>query len=261
MSGALEIAAVGLRAQQRALETIAGNISNVNTPAFKRSDLRFSELVSAPFAGSLASDEGRVAASGFAPVAGVGQWSRPMIGQQGKLETTGNDRDIAIDGAGFIELMGPGGRTMLWRGGTLQVLDDGLLATPSGMTLKAAISVPQDATGLKVDRNGTVHALFGDNREATEIGRIELVKLQEDAAVERLDGGIYAIGDDADLVAGDAGEDGLGYLVQGSIERSNVDLNEEIVGLLVTQRAYAANAQVVRAADEFLGLANGLRRS
>src|SRR6218665_1461705 len=166
MSGALEIAAVGLRAQQRALETIAGNISNVNTPAFKRSDLRFSELVSAPFNARPADGRSQADASSFAPVAGVAQWSHPMASQQGKLEKTGSDRDIAIDGAGFIEVMGPGGRTMLWRGGMLRVLDDGLLAIPSGMALKAAITLPSDASGLTVDRNGSVHAVFGVGREA-----------------------------------------------------------------------------------------------
>lgn len=90
---------------------------------------------------------------------------------------------------------------------------------------------------------------------------MDLVKLQDGASLRRLDGGVYAIGDDADILSAGAGEEGLGYFVQGSIERSNVDLNEEMVGLLVAQRAYAANAQVVRAVDEFLSLANGLRRA
>jgi flagellar basal-body rod protein FlgG len=256
MSGALEIAAVGLRAQQRALEAIAGNVSNINTPAYKRSDLRFAELVAGPAVGlRLAADAGQ---SG---VAGVAEWSRPMVDQQGKLKSTGNAFDIAVDGAGFIELMGPAGRTLLWRGGTLRVLDDGLLATADGLALKAAITVPRDAAAIRVERDGTVYAASSADGGESEIGRIDLVKLEEGAAIERRGRGVYAAGDDAELAVAPAGEEGLGHIVQGSLERSNVDLNEEMVGLLVTQRAYAANAQVIRAVDEFLSLANGLRRS
>jgi flagellar basal-body rod protein FlgG len=256
MSGAMEIAAVGLRAQQRALETIAGNISNVNTPAFKRSNLRFAELIAAP----AIENDGRIAASVFSPIAGVGQWAQPMINQQGQLESSGDSLDIALDGNGFIELMGPAGRTLLWRGGALRVLDDGLLATSAGLALKAGVTIPSDASGIRIDRDGKVYAVLGDNQAESEVGRISLVKLEEGTPVERLDGGVYAVGDGTELMEAPAGEEGLGYFVQGSLERSNVDLNEEMVALLVTQRAYAANAQVIRAVDEFLSLANGLRR-
>lgn len=256
MSAAMEIAAVGLRAQQRALEAIAGNISNVNTPAFKRSSLRFAELIATP----VIDHDAGAAASIFSPTAGVAQWSQPMVNQQGLLESTGNSLDIALNGNGFIELMGPAGRTLLWRGGTLRVLDDGLLATSAGFALKAGVTIPSGAEGIRVDRDGKVYAVSADDRIEREVGRISLVKLDEGTPVERVDGGIYAIGDETNLMEAPAGEDGLGYFVQGSLERSNVDLNEEMVGLLVTQRAYAANAQVIRAVDEFLSLANGLRR-
>ncbi|ARR56343.1 hypothetical protein HY78_24235 [Rhizorhabdus wittichii DC-6] len=256
MSGAMEIAAVGLRAQQRALEAIAGNISNINTPAFKRSNLRFAELIAVPPVDA----DGRVGPNLFSLIAGVGQWSQPMINQQGQIESTGNSLDVALDGNGFIELMGPAGRTLLWRGGTLRVLDDGLLASSSGFALKAGVTIPSDAAGIRIDREGKVYAVLGDDEGETEVGRISLVKLDDGVAIERLDGGIYAVGDGVDLIEAPAGEEGLGYFVQGSLERSNVDLNEEMVGMLVTQRAYAANAQVIRAVDEFLSLANGLRR-
>lgn len=256
MSGAMEIAAVGLRAQQRALESISGNISNINTPAYKRSNLRFAELIAVP----PVENNAKAGPSLFSPIAGVGQWSQPMINQQGQIESTGNSLDIALDGNGFIELMGPAGRTLLWRGGTLRVLDDGLLASSSGLALKAGITIPRDAAGIRIDREGKVFAVLGDDQGETEVGRINLVKLDDGVAIERMDGGIYALSDGSDLLEAPAGEEGLGYFVQGSLERSNVDLNEEMVGMLVTQRAYAANAQVIRAADELLSLANGLRR-
>jgi flagellar basal-body rod protein FlgG len=256
MSGALEIAAIGLRAQQRALDAIAGNISNVNTPSYKRANLRFAELVSAaPTTG-----EQSAARPENLSVNGVRGWISTEIGRQGKLDSTGNSLDLAIDGAGFIELMGPAGRSLLWRGGTLRVLEDGQLATASGIQLKAGITAPRDVSSLRIDRDGTVFAGFANNRNDEGIGTISLVKVDDAVALDRLDGGIYDAGTDAALGEAAAGEDGLGYLVQGSLERSNVDLNEEMVGLLVTQRAYAANAQVIRAADELLGLANNLRK-
>ncbi|MEH3101072.1 flagellar hook-basal body protein [Sphingomonas adhaesiva] len=256
MSGAMEIAAIGLRAQQRALEAIAGNISNINTPAFKRSGMRFAALVRASAADRA---HGGDPVDGAA-VSGVAQWAQPMIDQQGQVERTGGSLDLAIDGRGFIELMGPAGRTLLWRGGTLRVLDDGQLAASSGLVLKAGITVPRDAAGIRIDRDGKVHALTGEDRGGSEIGQIALVTLDGGSAVERLDDGVYAVGDDVELSDAAADEGGMGHLVQGALERSNVDLNDEMVGMLVTQRAYAANAQVVRAIDEFLSLANGLRR-
>ncbi len=252
----MEIAAIGLRAQQRALEAIAGNISNINTPAFKRSGMRFAALVG----GSVADRSRAGEATEPSTVAGVAQWAQPMIDQQGQVERTGSNLDLAIDGRGFIELMGPAGRTLLWRGGTLRVLDDGQLASSSGLVLKAGITLPRDAAGVRIDRDGRVYALAGDDQGESEVGQIGLVTLDGGSAVERLDDGVYAVGDDVELHDAAADEGIAGHLVQGALERSNVDLNDEMVGMLVTQRAYAANAQVVRAIDEFLSLANGLRR-
>lgn len=250
MSGALEVAAIGMRAQQSALETIASNISNVNTPGYKRSELRFSELVASDGHASGAADR----------VAGVTHWETPAVNRQGQLYVTGNSKDLAINGAGFVELMGPAGRTLLWRGGTLQILDDGQLATASGLPLKANLTVPTDATSLTITADGKVFAQSASDQAPVTVGTIALVKVADGAEIERLDGGVYALTDSAKMSEVTAGEDGAGLLVQASLERSNVDLNSEMVDLLISQRAYAANAQVVRAADEFYSVANGLRR-
>lgn len=257
MSNALEVAAVGMRMQQRALDAIANNISNINTPAFKRSEMRFSELVAAS---SIASNDGELEKPGFDPVAGMAMSTRPMIEEQGRIEPTGNPKHIAVDGAGFIELLGPAGQILLWRGGSLRVLQDGTLATESGFPLRAGITVPADASEIRIERDGKVFAMLPEPEGASEIGIINLVKLHDPAQATRLEGGIYALDTEGDLTESAPGEDGLGHLVQSSLESSNVDLNSEMVGLLISQRAYAANAQVVRAADEFFNLANNLRR-
>jgi flagellar basal-body rod protein FlgG len=256
MSGALEVSMVGMRAQQRALETVAGNISNINTPAFKRVDLRFSELVGT----SPTDPAGAAGRSGPDAVAGVAPWTLPSLDSQGRIEATGNPQDLAIDGSGFVEVLGPSGKSLLWRGGSVRILEDGTLATSSGHILKAGITVPLDATSVRIDREGNVFATQSGKSGETQIGEIGLVRVIDPAAIQRMDGGVYALNDETGVLAGKPGEDGLGNLVQASIERSNVDLNSEMIALLIAQRAYAANAQVARAADEFYGIANGLRR-
>lgn len=257
MNGAFHIGAIGLEAQQRALDTIANNISNVNTPAFKRSQVRFAEVM------ATRADPTAVRAdlgASLAASAGVRSDAVFMLDEQGRLQSTGRPLDVAIDGAGFIELMGPAGQTLLWRGGPLRVGEDGLLATEGGVPLKAGISVPADAAAIEIDGEGVVRARTGDGAEPVEIGQIMLVRVDDAAAVERLDGGLYQLADDETPDEARPGEDGAGRIVQGSVEGSAVELTAEMVQLMMVQRAYAANAQIVQAADQLMALANGLRR-
>lgn len=255
MNYAFEIAAVGLQSQQFALDVIANNVANINTPAFRRSDVRFSELVS-----QIADPENPAAnLSPSDSLAGVQARAMLSIDQQGPIDRTNCGLDIAIDGPGFIELLGPQGRSLLWRGGTLQILDDGRLGA-EGLPLRASISVPRDAAALEISSDGLITARIGDGVETIELGRIALVRPDEGAPLQRLDGGLYEAPPDASLTEGQPGEDGAGVLIQGAIERSNVDLNEEMIRLLIVQRAYAANAQVAQAADQVAAIANNLRR-
>lgn len=254
MSDAFYVGAVGLQTQQQALEALANNIANVNTPGFKRSEVRYTDVV------NRRAEAGGAAAADTQTVAGVMLDSQFMLNEQGELERTGRSMDLAIQGAGFLELMGPAGQSLLWRGGPLKVNDDGLLATDKGLALRAAISIPHDATSLEIGSDGVVRATVPDTLEPVELGQIQLVRVDNPASVTRLDGGLYRAGDDAQLVEAQPGEDGTGLLVQGAIERSNVALTDEMVRLMMVQRAYAANAQIVQAADQLMGIANGLRR-
>lgn len=256
MNGAFYVGAIGLDAQQRALETIANNISNVNTPAFKRSQVRFTEVMASQ------ADTSEVRADlgeSLAASAGVRSDALFMLDEQGRLESTGRQMDVAVQGRGFIELMGPGGETLLWRGGALRVGDDGLLASERGLPLKAGISVPADAQTIEIGGDGIVRARTSDG-EAVEIGQIMLVRIDDPSAVERLDGGFYRLPEGASAIEAQPGEDGVGLLVQGSVEGSAVELTSEMVQLMMVQRAYAANAQIVQAADQLMSIANSLRR-
>ena len=257
MNGAFYVGSVGLQAQQRALDVIASNIANVNTPTFKRSEVQFSEVLATR-------DDPDVPradlSDGAMSSAGVTMSATPMIDETGPIEPPGQAMDLAIDGKGFIEVMGPAGQTLLWRGGRLKVGENGLLGTLSGLPLKAAITVPGDAGAITVGRDGVVRAQTSDGADPAEIGQIDLVQIGDTSGMTRLDGGLYRVEDTSRITDAKPGEDGLGMLVQGGVERSNVEMTTEMVQLMLVQRAYGANAQIVQAADQLMAIANGLRR-
>lgn len=258
MNGAFEIGAAALRAEQAALEVLANNVANVNTPAFKRSDIRFSEVLANQVTPGDTLEVLGPASAIALQGGGVRVSARPELFAQGEVRSTGNPMDIAIDGRGFIELMGPTGQPLLWRGGTLRVGEDGWLGTADGMPLRAGITVPADATALAIARDGIVTALTSGG-EQVELGQIVLVRPEFESALERLDSGLYRPTADARLIDAQPGEDGAGEIIQGSTEASNVELTAEMVQLLIVQRAYGANAQVIQTADRIAAITNNLR--
>lgn len=258
MNGAFYVGATGLQAQQRALDVVANNISNLNTNGFKRSEIRFSELVSQP-----TRTEVRDAPTVITPetLSGVQARTAVRVYDQGDLRQTGQQFDLAISGDGFIETLGPAGEIWLWRGGSLRVNADRMLETESGLVLKAQIQIPDDSIGIAIDREGVVSSLSANTEERVELGTIDLVMPRDQSLVEAVGGGLYRMPDGSEneletLVAGEEG----GVIVQGSVEASNVELTSEVVTLLLLQRAYGANAQVVQAGDQLMSIANNLRR-
>jgi flagellar basal-body rod protein FlgG len=172
---------------------------------------------------------------------------------------TGKPLDLAVDGQGYVEVLGPSGQIWLWRGGTLRVNGDGLLETEDGMLLKAMIDVPKDSAGVSIDRDGVVRSVHSDGSDPTEIGTLTLTMPRDPSALENVASGYYAPGEGDALETLLTGEDG-GVFVQGSLEASNAELTTEMVALLMMQRAYGANAQIVQAGDQLMAIANGLRR-
>jgi flagellar basal-body rod protein FlgG len=257
MNGAFDIGAVALRAQQRALDTIANNVANVNTPTYKRVDSNFTEVMARQ--AQPVSQTALLASQDYLPTGGVRFAPREMVFHQGDIRVTGNRLDLAIEGAGFIELMAPDGQLFLWRGGTLKVRDDGLLASDSGHALQANITVPDDATNLEIMADGTVKADLPES-QGVELGRLSLVRVTDGNDLDRLDRSLYRPAEGARLIDAAPGEDGAGLFAQGRIENSNVDLSEEMVDLLTVQRAFAASAQIIQAADQLAGITNSLKR-
>jgi flagellar basal-body rod protein FlgG len=255
MNGAFYIGATGLGSQQRALEVVANNIANMNTVGFKRSSVRFSELVSGWAADPTLAP---AAVQGQSGLAGVSLSGSSRVLEQGELRPTGEAMDLAINGEGFVELLGPNGASLLWRGGTLAVDREGLLTGAGGLPLKAMITVPDGATELRIAGDGKVTATVAG--QAVVLGQIDLARPGDTARLALLGEGLYEAAADDDLRASAPGEDGAGLLAQGSLESANVQLTDEMVMLMLLQRSYAANAQVVQAGDQMMAIANGLKR-
>lgn len=253
MNGAFYIGALGLDAQQRALDVVANNIANINTIGFKRQTARFSELVAA-----LRDDADMPV--GNACANGVTLTGTPHVWSQGEITMTGQPYDVAISGNGFLELVGPSGHPLLWRGGTLKVNEDGYLAAADGTMLRSMVSVPRGATNLAIAPNGIVTANVDGSATARQIGRIDVAMVKDPDSLVDNGAGRYEATDPASVMTCEPGQEGSGLLVQGGLESGNVQLTTEMVTLMLLQRAYAADAQVVQAGDQLMSIANDLRR-
>jgi len=257
MNGAFEVGAVALRAQQQALETHANNVANVNTPGFKRSEVHFSSVVTANPPSTTETE--RLAREANVQGGGIRATSHQMLSDQGELQATGAALDVAIDGNGYFELLGPDGESLLWRGGRLAVDRDGYLAAEGAGTLRSLIAVPDDATSLIIANAGAVTAILADG-DNVDLGQISLVKPGSEAELSEVGAGQYRLVDGGRLLDGTAGEDGMGIIQQGMIELSNVEMASAMVDMLVLQRAYAASAQVLQTADQIASITNNLKR-
>ena len=262
MSDALYIGATGMQAQQAHVEAIANNMANVNTPGFKKTRVSFSDLVVSGVAGAARGAQGENGAFvNTSTGAGVQAAAFSRIFAGGELKNTDAAMDVALVGEGFMELAMPDGSRAYARGGSLKVNAEGLLATQAGIPLKPNLSVPDNAGALLVSGTGRVQARLPGQAGLVDLGQLELVRFSNPQGLLAQGGNVYRATDaSGEPIAGRAGEDGLGTLAQGFLEGSNVKLVEEMVDLMVAQRAYEASVKVVQAADEMLGMINGLRR-
>jgi flagellar basal-body rod protein FlgG len=259
MNDALYIAATGMQTQKLNVDTIANNMANATTPGFKRGrvnfqDLMYRDALSAPAQGV---DPGSAA---LLQGSGVGVATLLKSFEAAELKTTDNPMDLAIRGDGFLEIQLDDGSTAYWRGGSVKVTPEGWLATSEGHLLK-----PQ----IQVGRNGESWSIAGDGRvlgqdkhgKSVELGRLDLHLFASTQALKPLGGNLYqATEGTGESTLARAGADGAGSLVQGAQEQSNVKLVDEMVNLMMAQRAYEMNVKVIQAADEMLGMSNNLRK-
>lgn len=259
MFDALYIGATGMHAQQTQVDAIANNLANVNTPGFKKTRVSFSDLV----VGGLAGAQHAAEETGAPTAAGVGVriGSTGKVFAGGELKKTDAPLDVAIAGDGFLELSMPDGSRAFARGGTLKVNADGLLASQAGTPLKPGISIPDNAEALLISATGRVQVRMPGQAAPLELGQLEVVRFANASGLLAEGANVYrATEASGEPLGGRAGEDGTGSLAQGFLETSNVMLLEEMVDLMVAQRAYEASVKVVQASDEMLGMINALRK-
>jgi len=253
MNDALYIAATGMRAQNAQLDSIANNVANASTPNFKRSSLRFGDLVSAapmPVEG----------ASPAATPAGVLIGSVQHSLTAGELQKVDDPMALAVQGEGFLEVSLADGSTAFSRGGRLSLNAERLLSTADGHPLRQRIHVAPDIRQVEILDDGTVQGLDEQGR-STNLGRLDLTLFAQPAALSPIGDGLWQAGSAAgDARVAQPGEAGAGLLKQGFQEASNVRMLDEIVQLMVAQRAYQMNVRVMQAADEIASLANSLRK-
>lgn len=261
MFDALYIGATGMQAQQAHVDAIANNLANVNTTGFKKARVSFSDLVVSGAAGQRSAEAGNGAFAALAAGAGVQVVASGKVFAGGELKKTDAPFDLAIAGDGFLELTMPDGSRAYARGGTLKVNPDGLLATQAGIPLKPGLVIPDGAEALLVSNTGRVQVRMPGQATPVEVGQVEVVRFSHPQGLFAEGANLYRATDaSGEPIGGRAGEDGVGTLAQGFLETSNVKLVEEMVDLMVAQRAYEASVKVVQASDEMLGMINGLRR-
>jgi flagellar basal-body rod protein FlgG len=265
MFEALYIGATGMQAQQLSVETIANNIANTNTVGFKKGRVGFSDLmvresnrVAQPTADDLRN--GALAATQSIG-AGVGVTGIGKSFDVGEIKKTDSPFDVAIRGDGFLSVTLPDGSTGYTRGGTLKVNKDGLLATQAGYPLKPAIAIPDNATAAVISAEGRVLVTVPNQTTPIEAGQLELVRFASPAGLLAQGDSLYLASDaSGEPTSARPGEDGTGAIAQGYLEGSNVKMVDEMVNLMLAQRAYEASVKVVQAADEMLGMVNNMRK-
>lgn len=266
MNDSLHIAATGLHVQQMSVDTIANNLANVNTPGFKKARVSFQDLMYREVARSaIGNGNGTDGASAVSSVSrmgsGVSTGATLRSFAAGEMKKTDAPLDIAIRGDGFLEVTLPDGSAAYTRGGSLQVNRDGYLATAQGYPLKPSIHVAPETAALVIDPTGRILARTAQQADALEIGRFDVARFANPGALAPLGDGLYRPTEGSgDARTGRAGEDGFGTLAQGYVEASNVTLIEEMVELMIAQRAYEVSTKVVQASDEMMAMTNNLRK-
>lgn len=255
MIDAIQISAGALRAQQQQLDVISNNLANIQTPGFKRARVAFSALNAAPVERGEQSERQDQVGHGAAL-----HWLQ-MVNEQGALRGTDRELDLAIDGAGFLELQDASGRIRYTRVGQLVVDGDGFLATREGLRLTPEVAIPPDAERIEIRDSGELIAHYADRLEAEPVASLGLVNFASPEQLQPAEHNTYAATEAAGAaVYGLPGDMGFGKLMQGALEQSNVDLANEMSSLLLAQRAYQLNARVLQASDQILETISNLRR-
>lgn len=261
MIRALRSASSGMYAQQLYIDTIANNLANVNTTGFKKAKMEFQDLVYQTLRGAGSSQDAAVLPTELQ----IGHGVRPVAIQksfmQGNILPTGNPLDVSIDGSGFFQITKPDGTIMYSRDGSFKVSAEGLLVTSDGYPVEPPITIPTDTVEIAITRDGTVSVTLIGETEPDILGQIELARFINPAGLSNIGQNLLKESvASGPPILGNPGLEGMGQLSQGYLESSNVQIVEEMVSMIVAQRAYEVASKAIKTAEEMLTIANGLKR-
>ncbi|MBU0983994.1 MAG: flagellar basal-body rod protein FlgG [candidate division Zixibacteria bacterium] len=262
MIKAMRTAASGMAAQQMNVDNIANNLANVNTTGFKKSKLEFQDVLYQNYrrAGT-ATALGSEVPTGLA----IGYGTRPASTVRsyttGDMSMTGNPLDIAIEGDGFLQVRLPDGSTAYTRDGALKLSADGDIVTSDGYFVIPEINLPSDTTSVSIGSDGTIEVMQVGQDAPAEIGSLELARFTNPAGLVAIGKNLMMeTGASGDPQTGQPGSEGLGMVNQGYLEMSNVEVVDEMVNMIVAQRAYEMNSKAIQTADDMSSIANNLKR-
>ena len=262
MIKAMRTAASGMAGQQMNVDNIANNLANVNTTGFKRSKLEFQDVLyqnyrRAGTASSIGSEVpvGLAIGYGTRPSATVREFST------GDLSLTSNPLDMAIEGGGFFQVQLPDGSSGYTRDGALKLSAEGRFVTSDGYFLVPEISIPEDATAISIGQDGVIQVQQFGQDTPTEIGQLELARFVNPAGLAAIGRNILIqTSASGDPITDIPGQNGLGRVNQGYLEMSNVAVVDEMVNMIIAQRAYEMNSKAIQTADDMSQVANNLKR-
>lgn len=262
MNRAMRTAAAGMLAQQLNVDTIAHNLANVNTTGFKKSRAEFQDLMYQTLKAS-----GGSATSGLRETneIQIGTGTSPAATQknfvQGDLQMTSNPFDLAISGEGFFQIRRPDGTIAYSRDGAFKLSADGTIVTSQGYVMEPGISISSDAKNVAISRDGVIEAREGAANAPTRIGQVELARFVNVAGLKAIGNNLFVeTPASGQPIVGTAGTEGFGEIQQGYLESSNVDVVEEMVSMIVAQRAYEINSKTIKTVEDMLQMANNLKR-
>lgn len=254
MMGALWVSKTGLGAQDTQLATISNNLANVSTVGFKRDRVTFEDLLyqirRQPGAQST---EDTQLPSGLQLGTGVRIVGTQKEFTEGTLQVTDNALDAAINGRGFFEVLMPDGTIAYTRNGQFQLSRDGELVNADGLLIQPAITIPEGAQSVTIGSDGAVSVVLPGEAQAQQIGSLTVTDFINPAGLQAIGGNLFLeTSSSGTPIQGTPGLDGLGTIKQGNLENSNVEVVEELVNMITTQRAYEMNAKVISTCDQML---------
>jgi len=261
MFRALYTAASGMTAQQLNLDNVANNLANASTTGFRRRRLQFADMIyqNMVMPGAAATQQTTVAA-GLQVGLGTRPGASEMVQTQGDFTTTGNPLDLTIQGAGFFQVQLPDGSIAYTRAGTFHMDNQGNVVTADGNPLLPAITIPPNALSITIGEDGTVSVTQPGQTAAQQIGTIQLATFANPGGLNSIGKNLFlattASGDPT--IGNPGGAEGIGSLQQGVLEQSNVNVVDEFIDMILSQRSYESNSRVVQAADQMLQQLNNL---